>query len=273
MAGKHALLGLLLDRPAYPYQLADRLQQRLGPAWKVNSGQVYQTIKGLEKDGLIARVRDAEAEREDRHVFAITDAGAAEFERWFLKTPGPVRLARRPLLVQITFAGPRRLDDALAKVDAYELECSQLLAQIARTREELPTAGPAIRADQLLLRLNLSADVSQLEGELQWARHAREMLSWLAQRDAVWPQSRRPPDAPASARSSPADRGGGGGELSSPADRGGAAPSSPADRGGARRELFTRMATTEPGGPALDTAGSSPPPGAASQRGRRTRGG
>ena len=35
MSSKHALLGLLLDRPAYPYQLADRMQQRLGPSWKV----------------------------------------------------------------------------------------------------------------------------------------------------------------------------------------------------------------------------------------------
>ncbi len=220
MAGKHALLGLLLDHPAYPYQLADRLQQRLGPAWKVNSGQVYQTTKSLERDGLIARVRDAESDREDRHVFAITDAGTAEFERWFLKTPGEVRLSRRPLLVQITFAGPRRLGEALAKVNAYELECSKLLQQTARMREELPAAGSTVRADQLLLRLNLSADVSQLEGELRWARHAREMLSWLAQRDdAVWPWDRRPAEVPA-----------------------GAGPS-PGGHGGARTKLFTRMAT------------------------------
>jgi DNA-binding PadR family transcriptional regulator len=193
MSAKHALLGLLRERPAYPYQLANRLEQRLGPAWKVNSGQLYQTIKSLERDRLIERVRGGAGEHGDRHVFAVTEQGADEFERFFSQTPDPVRLCRRPLLVKITLAGPEHLEQALVKVDAYERECAEQLAKVARLREQLPAdtpggAGePLLRADQLLLRLNLSADVFQLEGELRWARHAREMLSWLASREAVWP--------------------------------------------------------------------------------------
>lgn len=214
MSAKHALLGLLLDRPAYPYQLGDRLAQRLGPAWEVNSGQLYQLVKGLEQDGLIERVEGAESGRGNRHVFAITGEGVGEFERWFAQAADGVRLCRRPLLVKITFAGPRRLRDALAQVDAYELQCAQRLAEIARMREALPAEGPLVRADQLLLRLNLSADVSQLEAELRWARHAREMLSWLAGGNAVWPSERQRSDPRVKRR----------------------------DSASARRELFTRMA-------------------------------
>lgn len=235
MSAKHALLGLLLDRPAYPYQLADRLQQRLGPAWEVNSGQLYQTIKRLEGEGLIARVQNVSPDHEDRHVFAITDDGVAEFERWFAEAGGTVRLSRRPLLAKITFAGPRRLQDAMAMVDAYELECAERLKEIGRLREALPADGPLIRADQVLLRLNLSADVFQLEGELRWARHAREMLSWLANRNAVWPSHR---------------------------DRSGV-DQQQRDRGSARRELFTRMAADEPDGdgPSPTAPGSQAEPG------------
>jgi DNA-binding PadR family transcriptional regulator len=219
MSAKHAMLGVLLDRPAYPYQLADQLEQRLGPAWKVNSGQVYQTIKALEEDGLIERVESVPGDREDRHVFAITGKGVVEFERWFEKTASGVRLCRRPLLVQITFAGQQRLREAMAKVDAYELECAKQLKQITGMREALPADGALIRADHLLLRLSLSADISQVEGELRWSRHAREMLSWLSTREAVWPSDRERPDA-AAQRS---------------------------DRDSARRELFARMAADEPG--------------------------
>lgn len=188
MSAKHALLGLLLERPAYPYQLADRMTQRLGPSWKVNSGQLYQTVKSLEKDGLIERVPGPE--HEERHVFEITEQGVLEFERFFSTALEGVRLSRRPLLVKITFAGPAKLAEALEKLDAYEQECARQLAHAARRRDELPQDGPLVRADHLLLRLNLSADVSQLEGELRWARHAREMLSWLASRDAIWPSER-----------------------------------------------------------------------------------
>lgn len=228
MSAKHALLGLLLDRPAYPYQLASRLHERLGPAWNVNSGQLYQTVKAMEKEGLIERVHDVSPEREDRHVFSITQAGVSEFERFFHQAPEPVRLCRRPLLVKITFAGPQYLKEAMEKVDVYEADCAKRLAQIAHLREEVPADGPLLRADHLLLRLNLSADVFQLEGELRWARHAREMLSWLASREAVWPSGRERTEATS--------------EL--------ARRQRESDRSeSARRELFGRIASSEPNGP------------------------
>ncbi len=192
MSAKHALLGLLLDRPAYPYQMAAQLQERLGPAWKVNSGQLYHAIGRLEKAGLIERAQDASPDPEGRHVFQITDAGVSEFERFFAEAPDGARLARRPLLVKITFAGPQRLPDALAKLDAYERKAARALKEISRRRERLYADDPHLRANQLLLRLNLSADVFQLEAELRWTRHAREMLSWLASRDGAWRSDAEP---------------------------------------------------------------------------------
>jgi len=254
MSAKHALLGLLLDRPAYPYQLASRLEQRLGPSWEVNSGQLYQTVKALQRDGLIERVQGAGGGREDRHVFAITDQGVREFERWFEHSPDPVRLPKRPLLAKITFAGPERLAEAIEKIEAYERECAARLSHAARLRDELPTdtprdtpswahheghtptgigkhaGGPLVRAEQLLLRLNLSTDVVQLEGELRWAAHARELLAWLAEGEAVWPSSDR------QARS-------GERECSQ-----------------ARKELFERMARSAPG--PVPATGAPPAPDA-----------
>lgn len=239
MSAKHALLGLLLDRPAYPYQLSTRLAQRLGPTWRVNSGQLYQTVKALERDGLIERVQDASPEQQERHVFSITDAGVLEFERFFAQGSEAVRLSRRPLLLKITFAGPQQLQETLAKLDAYEAHCAELLAQTARLREELPIEGPLVRADQLLLRLNLSADVFQLEGELRWARHAREMLSWLSSRQAVWPSARErsEPEAPGTGR----ERAQGTGRERPESQ----AQGTGRERASARRELFSRIAGSE----------------------------
>jgi DNA-binding PadR family transcriptional regulator len=189
MSAKHALLGLLLDRPAYPYQLADRMQQRLGPSWRVNSGTLYNTVKALEEDRLIERIESVPTAHGDRHVYSITDRGVKEFERWFDKTPDTVRLSRRPLLVKITFAGPDRLAQAMSKVDEYERDCAERLNAIAGMRDALPgTDEKLLRADHLLLRLNLSSDIFALEGELRWAQHARELLTWLSEQErTVWP--------------------------------------------------------------------------------------
>ena len=190
MSARHALLGLLLNRSAYPYELADRLERSLGPAWAVNSGQLYQTIGRLERDGLIECVDPSARGREDRHVFTITRAGVEEFERWFAEVSGKVRLSRRPVLAKITLAGPRRLEGALRELEAYEQDCAASLRDLTSRREMVALDSKRLRADHVLLRLNLSADIYQLEGELRWTTQARETVCWLVEQDAIWPRER-----------------------------------------------------------------------------------
>jgi DNA-binding PadR family transcriptional regulator len=188
MSAKHAVVGLLLHRAAYPYELADRLQSRLGPAWAINSGQLSQTIRALEREGLIEQIEDPSKGRGDRNVFAVTDSGTQEFERWWAEedTQG-IRLIRRPLLVKLALAKPEQLRDGLDQVAEYERRCVERIKEIALRREEVPDDGIQVRADHVLLRVGLSGDIFQLEAELRWARHAHQAISWLLDRDAVWP--------------------------------------------------------------------------------------
>jgi DNA-binding PadR family transcriptional regulator len=189
MSARHVLLGLLLDHPAYPYQMADRLEQRLGPSWQVDSGQLYKTVKLLERNGLIERVNKDADGQDERHVFEITERGIEEFERWFDQTRDPVRLPRRPLLAKITFAGPDRLARTTSKLEDYERDCAERLSETTCMRDALPnTEDDLLRADHLLLRLNLTTDIYSLEVELRWAKEARALLTWLSEQDrALWP--------------------------------------------------------------------------------------
>jgi hypothetical protein len=52
-----------------------------------------------------------------------------------------------------------------------------------------------MRADQVLLRLNLTAEIIQVEGELELARHAYEMVSRLLNREAIWPSGQERDDS------------------------------------------------------------------------------
>jgi DNA-binding PadR family transcriptional regulator len=189
MSSRHVLLGLLLERPAYPYQMADRLEQRLGPTWQVDSGQLYKTVKLLERNGLIERVNKDADGQDERHVFEITERGIEEFERWFDQTRDPVRLPRRPLLAKITFAGPDRLARTTSKLEDYERDCAERLSETTCMRDALPnTEDDLLRADHLLLRLNLTTDIYSLEVELRWVKEARALLTWLSEQDrALWP--------------------------------------------------------------------------------------
>ena len=195
VSAKHAVLGLLLEGPAYQYELRDRLKHRLGPAWEVNTGQLSRVVAELERDELIAPVAPVATRNRRRRFYCITERGMEELERWLEEEDEGVKLPRRPLLVKLTLGGRQLLqDNALAMLDAYEADCTHMTEELNRLLAEIPPDGSLVRADRLLLRLNLSADVAHVQGELAWARYARQMIAWLLTRDAVWPPTRGAPD-------------------------------------------------------------------------------
>ncbi len=197
-ATSYALLGLLIERDAYAYELADRMQSRLG--WEVNSGQVSQAMRLMERRGLVEATRtDArlESKRKDRVVYRITEKGVAAFVRWFERDSNEPRSSRirRPLLVKINLAGsPERLADIRAQIDSYEEDCVKQLNAVYGERDDVRIGQIPVRADHLLLRLGLMGDIYQLEAELSWVRAAREMVAQLLNTHAIWPSSQRRPE-------------------------------------------------------------------------------
>jgi DNA-binding PadR family transcriptional regulator len=192
MSATHAVLGLLLDKPAYQYELFNQLQHRLGPSWAVNTGQLSQITKRLAKEGLIEPVGGVAGAREDRQVFAITEDGILEFDRWWSSNepkPNAPRLTRRPLLVKISLAGPERLAEALELIDNYEEECAAELTELT-SKEAKIVDGPVVRADYELLRLALAENMIEKEGQLAWAKLARTKVKLLMKENAIWPSAR-----------------------------------------------------------------------------------
>jgi DNA-binding PadR family transcriptional regulator len=194
-ATNYALLGLLLERDAYAYELADRMQSRLG--WDVNSGQVSQAMRLMERRRLVRAVAappEREHKRKDRIVYSITEKGIEAFGHWFEDDSNEPRSARvrRPLLVKINLAGGAdRLAETHSQIDSYEEQCVRQLKALHTEREGLPFGEAPLRADHFLLRLGLLGDIFQLEAELAWVRTAREMVSRLLNTSAIWPSTQR----------------------------------------------------------------------------------
>src|SRR5215813_3491251 len=84
MAFTHGLLALLAEQPSYAWQLKRRVESILGADWASESRSwLYETLKRLEKDGLISTTRIPTGDlRPDVRMHEITDAGRAELEQW-----------------------------------------------------------------------------------------------------------------------------------------------------------------------------------------------
>lgn len=87
-----AVLACLIERPMHPYEISTTLRTRgKEQSIKLNYGSLYSVVESLQRHGLIAAQETVrEGRRPERTVYAVTDAGSAEFEDWLaelLSTP------------------------------------------------------------------------------------------------------------------------------------------------------------------------------------------
>ncbi|MFI8961820.1 PadR family transcriptional regulator [Streptomyces sp. NPDC053493] len=101
MSLRHALLGLLSERPASGYDLLKRFETSLANVWPATQSQIYTELTKLAGAGLITV--SAEGPR-GRKEYALTDEGLAELRQWLTGT-APQRNVRSDILLRVFFLG------------------------------------------------------------------------------------------------------------------------------------------------------------------------
>jgi len=184
MSAKHALLGLLADGPGHGYELRKRLQEKLGPAWEINSGQLYQALSRLEEEGFVYPVDESAAPGDRKRVVALSDAGAAELESWFERDSPGVRVSGPAFLTKVGLGGPQRSESSLAQIAAYEADCVARLETLGASRESVPLWP--LTADRVLKRCAISCEMMQVQAHLQSAMLARDTVTSLRDSGVLW---------------------------------------------------------------------------------------
>ena len=138
MSLRHAVLGLLEERPMSGYDLLKRFEQAMSNVWAATQSQLYGELGKLESAGLI-RVH-AEGPR-GRKEYAITEAGQAELRHWLVEVE-PTRVTRNEALLRVYFLGAveparareylERLNEAYARF-FHEYDAAPLLIVNAAT--------------------------------------------------------------------------------------------------------------------------------------------
>lgn len=87
-----AVLSCLSERPMHPYEISSTLRERgKEQSIKLNYGSLYSVVDALQRHKLIeAQQTTRDGRRPERTVYAITEAGRAEYEDWLaelLSTP------------------------------------------------------------------------------------------------------------------------------------------------------------------------------------------
>lgn len=168
---KGAVLGLLLVGPSYGYDLANRLQRQLGPAWKIHRKTIYTILEQLEAQGLVHPEPTASTEGRAVHniVYHATPLAEPAFERWLEGAP-PLQNARVQLHAKMVAARMKDLPRLLVALDHYE---RALFAREAEIEAGLPPRQSLCAAMMYMVR---DSSIKQIRSELLWAGDARQMI-------------------------------------------------------------------------------------------------
>ena len=128
-SAEHALLGLICLRPRHGYELAEWFAPdgELGEVCSLKASLLYAHLKRLDELGYVVSTTEMLGSRPPRHVYQLTDAGAAEFWRWLDEPARRNREIRGDFLLKLYFSERVPTHDTLRLVSR----------QLGIAREEL----------------------------------------------------------------------------------------------------------------------------------------
>ena len=171
---RYALLGLLREQRDYGYHLKRRFDERVGGVWHLNIGQVYQTLRALQRAGLVAAVDTPDEDSQPaRRLFELTAKGLRTLERWLQRPPTRPRPVRDEILIRLLLLESASPDEALARVAAQEHLYKRHLARLLVQKRRL--GGPLDRS-LLVGRLGIEAALLHTEAHLKWLEYCRQEL-------------------------------------------------------------------------------------------------
>jgi DNA-binding PadR family transcriptional regulator len=174
-----ALLGLVIERPSYGYELVQRFERTYGDALELSSpSQVYTALDALARRSLIEKLPadDAapDALRQPKPHYGATAAGVRGYQDWLIAQVHEERRRSRLFARQLAVLAPRA---ALAVIERYEQAC---LEEAKRTPIATADHASDDGASRLASRLVCEEDRLAVGARLSWVEYARREFRGLA---------------------------------------------------------------------------------------------
>ena len=183
MSVRHAVLGLLAQRPRHGYELRAAFQAVIGGEenWDVKPAQIYTTLTRMEQGGLVAEHAVEQEAGPEKRVYAITPAGIQMLKEWFSVGTPPEHLhdeffIKLMLSLVSGVADPYQLIQ-IQRVHLYR-ELHSLTTQRTRT-------NPSSEMAKVLL---LDKAAMHLEADLRWLEMTEARLDEIKRQPLPAPE-------------------------------------------------------------------------------------
>jgi DNA-binding PadR family transcriptional regulator len=192
MSARQAVLGLVIERPGYGYQLAQRMGDRFG-AWRWEPTGVYRALDTLAREGDVHPIAEKGSgdtgRAAPRLIYEATPQGVEHFRAWMMAPSSPSP-ARQELDLKLLFSEIEFIPDLLAQIRSNEQRCINDLGALTSV-SGIAAHDSSITLRSIVVRLQADAEVLSLEARIKWLRNAHATLS-QAMAKAITPSSPNP---------------------------------------------------------------------------------
>ena len=177
-----ALLGLVIQRPSYGYELVQRFERTYGDALELSSpSQIYTALDALARREMIEELRTdgiTAIGRQPKPHYRATADGVLGYEEWLIAHFDEDRRRSRLFAHQLAMLEPER---ALAVIARYESACLEQAGRIDDREQDSHLDDGGGLATRLLAEESRVA----LGANLSWLQYARREFMALAGTQAV----------------------------------------------------------------------------------------
>jgi DNA-binding PadR family transcriptional regulator len=170
---RYAILGLLDGQELHGYRIKAAFEERVGPLWPLNFGQIYQTLKELRRRGLVDGRFDRGNGHVGRWVYTITAKGRRALDTWLARAPRPPQPARDEMLIRLLVLDRKTTESRLGQLARQARLYHDWIATLAAQRAAYEAEADGTGA---LRMLATDAAILQAEAHLGWLAQCTKHL-------------------------------------------------------------------------------------------------
>lgn len=170
---RYAILSLLDGQELHGYRIKSVFEERVGPSWSLNFGQIYQTLKDLRTRGLVEGRFDQGGNHMGRWVYTLTAKGRRALDTWLRRAPRRPQPLRDEIFIRLLLLDRKELEPSLNQLARQEHVYREHLTQLTAYRRSLE---PLETEERVLNSLAADAALFHAEAHLKWLEHCAAVL-------------------------------------------------------------------------------------------------
>jgi len=184
MSVRHAVLGLLAQRPRHGYELRTAFQAVGGGEenWDVKPAQIYTTLSRLQQSGLVAEEGIEQDGGPEKRIYAITPAGRKALKEWF-DSGVALEPQRDEFFIKLMLG----LAGAVEPYKLVNTQRTHLYQEMHAITDQRSRADPQTELAKILL---LDKAIMHLEADLRWLDIIEARLDEIRKQPLPEPESK-----------------------------------------------------------------------------------